>query len=128
MNHCDSAITLSVLGQNLTTQIEGGSFAAASVHARVQLDRLESDVAMLSTTARMQIIAPWGRVNIPDFDTDTTPWPRWDTTPPEDLQKSAQALLTLAQALPALVAAGVNPDPILERFRLDKTKQPTATQ
>lgn len=118
IGHCDMAITLAILGQNLTTEVTGGSYAAASVHARVQLDRLESDVSMLATTIHDQIIVPWGNYNFPDFDPDAAPWPRWDTRPPEDVQKNAQALLTLSQALSGLLNQGVDITPILERFDL----------
>lgn len=119
VGHCDTAITLTILGQNLTTQIEGGSFAAATVHARVLRDRLESDVAMLSTVLRDQVLLPWCLLNIPDFAREILPWPSWDTTPPEDQQKAAQAILTVSQAITALKAAGVNLTPILERFELE---------
>lgn len=122
--HCDTAITLTILGQNLTTQIEGGSHAAAGVHARVFRDRIESDVAMLSTVARDQILLPWCRYNIPGFDRAILPWPSWDATPPEDAQKSAQALLTLSQALAGLRAEGIDITPILERFELERTDDP----
>jgi phage gp29-like protein len=127
IGHCDTAITLAILGQNLTTEIEkGGSYAAAGVHARVLLDRLEADVAMLSTVCREQVIVPWGVYNRPDFDPDAAPWPHWDTTPPEDLGKRAQALLTVSQAIANLTKAGVDVGPVLERFELRAAEQPPA--
>lgn len=118
VSHCDMAITLAILGQNLTTEVTGGSFAAATVHAKVQLDRLEADVAMLSTTIRDQILVPWGRMNFEDFDEDATPWPKWDTNPPEDIQRDAQALLTLSQAIGGLLTQGVDVAPVFEKFGL----------
>lgn len=127
--HCDTAITLAILGQNLTTQIEGGSHAAAGVHARVLRDRIESDVAMLSTVLRDQVLLPWCRYNLPDFDAAILPWPSWDAQPPDDQQQSAQALLTLSQALGGLRAQGIDTTPILERFeleRLDEAQDPHA--
>lgn len=127
IGHCDTAITLAILGQNLTTEVEkGGSYAAAGVHARVLLDRLEADVAMLSTTCREQIIKPWGRMNVEGWDDAWAPWPKWDATPPEDQQKRAAALASLAQALPPLQAAGVDVGPMLERFGLELAKEPPA--
>lgn len=129
VGHCDTAITLAILGQNLTTEVEkGGSYAAAGVHARVLMDRLEADVAMLGATCRQQILVPWGRYNIDGFDVDATPWPRWDTTPPDDVQKRATALASLAQALPNMIAAGIDLGPVLERFGLerDNSVAPTA--
>lgn len=133
--HSETAITLSILGQNLTTQIEGGSHAAATVHAKVLQSRLESDVAMLSVVCRDQILLPWCRYNLPNFDERTLPWPRWDAMPPEDKAKRAQALLAVSQAITGLRAAGVNLTPVLEQFELElepdadpnDTKVPDAT-
>ena len=122
--HADTAITLALLGQNLTTQIEAGSHAAAGVHARVLRDRIESDVAMLATVAREQILLPWCRYNLPDFDEAILPWPSWDATPPDDQQKSAQALLTLSQAIGSLRREGIDTTPILERFELERIEDP----
>lgn len=120
--HCDTGITLTLLGQNLTTQIEGGSYAAASVHARVQLDRITSDVAMLATVARKQIVAWWGKYNFANFKRAMAPWPRYDATPAEDVQKVAQGFLTLGQALETLERVGVDISPLVERFGLEKRK------
>lgn len=117
--HSETAITLSILGQNLTTQIEGGSHAAATVHAKVLQSRLESDVAMLSVVCRDQILLPWCRYNLPNFDERTLPWPRWDAQPPEDKAKRAQALLAVSQAITGLRTAGVNIAPLLEQFELE---------
>lgn len=124
IGHCDMAITLAILGQNLTTENTGGSYAAASVHARVQLDRLEADVAMLATTIHDQIIIPWGYYNFPDFDPDAAPWPRWDTRPPEDIQRYAASLQTAAQAMTQLDQLGVDITPILERLDLERKANP----
>lgn len=117
-DRCDTGITLVLLGQNLTTQIEGGSFAAAQTHAKVQLERVKADVAALATCLRYQVLMPWGAFNFTDWRRDYTPWVLFDTRPPEDKQKEAQALLTLAQALPALYKLGVDLDPIFEKFGL----------
>ncbi len=117
--HADTAITLTILGQNLTTQIEGGSHAAASVHARVLRDRLESDVAMLSTVVRDQVLLPWCLYNIPGFDRRLLPWPRWDTTPPEDIGKKATAYVAIGQAIAGLRKEGIDITPLLELFGLE---------
>lgn len=118
IGRCDIAITLVMLGQNLTTEVTGGSRAAATVHERVQLDRLEADVAILSEACATQILLWWGRYNVEGFDDAACPVPEWDATPPEDLAKRAQWLLSLSQALPALIEAGVDLKPVLERFDL----------
>ncbi len=116
--HCDTAITLTLLGQNLTTQIEGGSFAAAGVHEAVQLVRIKSDVAMLSTVGRQQVVVPWAELTIPGFRRTMAPWPVFDATPPEELKDYANALQMLGQALPVLREAGIDIEPLLQRFEL----------
>lgn len=118
IENCDTAITLVLLGQNLTTQIEGGSFAAAQTHAKMQLDRLEAIVAGLSTSCRSDVLIPWGRFNVEGFADEAAPWNHWDPTPPDDKQKRAQAYLTLSQALPTLIAAGIDITPVVEVFDL----------
>lgn len=133
---CDTAITLVLLGQNLTTQIEGGSYGAAQTHHRVLLDRIKALVEALATVCHDQIVVPWVRFNVAEaandneeIAADVAPWPRYDPTPPEDLQAKAQALLTLAQALTALRGMGVNIAPILDQYELTlvegtSTKEP----
>jgi phage gp29-like protein len=125
ISRCDMEITLAILGQNLTTQVDGGSYAAASVHARVQLDRLEADIEILTTVLREQVIKPWGRYNVEGWTDEIAPWPCWDTAPPDDKQKVAQSYLTLSQALPSLMTAGIDIAPLLERFGLKKGAEPT---
>lgn len=116
---CDTDITLAILGQNLTTQIEGGSFAAATVHARVQLDRIKSDVEALATELRAQVLWVCLRLNRPNARRAILPWPRHDHRPPEDRAKEANTLLSLGQALTLMKANRVKTGPILERFGLE---------
>lgn len=52
-----------VLGQNLTTEVTGGSHAAANVHAGVMLDHLASDMQELRSTIQRDIIEPIVRYN-----------------------------------------------------------------
>lgn len=118
INHCDSAITLVLLGQNLTTQIEGGSFAASKTHARTLLTRLAAAVATLATSARRQVVIPWGRFNKPNWNDDAAPWPRWNPKPAEDVQSEATALISLSQALTALRDQGIDIQPLVEKFDL----------
>jgi phage gp29-like protein len=47
LEYCDQEITISLLGQNLTTQVEKGSYAAAQVHMQVRKDLLDSDKRLI---------------------------------------------------------------------------------
>ena len=115
-DRCDTTITLVLLGQNLTTQIEGGSYAASATHARVQLERVQADVQTLSFCLKKQLIEKWIEYNFDGLHRDYAPTISFDTAPPEDAQKKAQGLLTLSQALPVLAAHGADVQAILEAF------------
>lgn len=99
----DKAIAIMVLGQNLTTDVEGGSFAAADIHDRVRLDLVANDAETLGTTTHNQIVSWWCEFNL--GDRNLAPWPDWPAEPPSDeaaesaaLSSKAQALLTLSTA------------------------------
>lgn len=117
---CDSAITLVLLGQNLTTQVEGGSLAAAQVHSRVQRERTKADAESLSTGLRTQLLVPWGLLNIAGFVATMAPWPRWDTAEPADTKTEAEVLQVLSLTLGTLGNAGVPVDTaaLAARFNL----------
>jgi phage gp29-like protein len=78
----DTAMAVAVLGQNLTTEVSGGSFAAAKVHGAVKQDLIESDTEGLSTVTHQQAIRWWSEFNF--GDRALAPWPAWETDPPPD--------------------------------------------
>lgn len=57
--------SVAVLGQNLTTKVEGGSFAAAESHRYVAGDIHLADATELGETITQQVIAPMVRYNWP---------------------------------------------------------------
>lgn len=104
----NGAIAVAILGQNLTTEVQGGSYAAAQVHARVRQDLLEADAETLATALRQGVLTLWAEYNF--GRSDLAPWPRWDTTPPEDRQLQAETLARLANAVATFAQAGVPVD------------------
>ena len=114
----DAAISIAVLGQNLTTEVKGGSYAAAKVHDRIRQDYLEADAESLSTFQREQVLAWFAEFNY--GDRALAPWPRFATQPPEDRAGRAQALEGLANAIKTFVDAGVPLDvtALAEEFEL----------
>lgn len=54
---------IAILGQNLTTEVQGGSFAAAQAHMLVRLDYLAADLAALAETILDQWVRPLFRFN-----------------------------------------------------------------
>lgn len=80
----DTNIAVMLLGQNLTTEVQGGSYAAALIHNLVRLDYLDADAESLSTALRQYVWKPYIRFNHGREDEEATPWPTWQTRPPEE--------------------------------------------
>lgn len=112
---CDTALAIRVLGQNLTTEVKGGSFAAASVHEKIYQRKLAFDAQELSGCLREQQLKPWARFNY--GDAELAPWPTYDTEPPEDLAKRAASYKALGEGLRALQDANVPVDVVAEAER-----------
>lgn len=104
----NTAIAISTLGNNLSTEVQGGSFAAASSHAGVSLMHTRSDAETLSTCLREQILTWWASHNF--GSPDLAPWPKWQTDPPEDLAQKATVLASVGTAIQALRGAGMPVD------------------
>lgn len=108
MDRCEQSITITILGQNLTTQAAEGSFAAARVHGDVKQTILEHDEATLSALVYEQIARPWALWNF--GDADLAPRTRWDVKPTEDQTARVAVLRDFAFAVQALATAGVRVD------------------
>lgn len=115
----DECIAVSVLGQNLTTSMKsGGSYAAANVHDRIRMDRLEADAKSLGPTLHDQVLRQWAEWNF--GDPELAPGVNWSTKAPEDRAATASTLNQLGDALNKLRAAGLNIDreAIAKQFRI----------
>lgn len=114
----DSAISIAVLGQNLTTEVKGGSYAAAKVHDQVRQDYLEADTESLSTFQREQVLVWFAEFNY--GDRELAPWPRWQVEPPTDRAERTKTLESLANAVSVFIQAGVPLDvaALAEEFEL----------
>ena len=104
IEQCNMEITLAIMGQNLTTEVKEGSYAAARVHSDVRQSVLESDARALTRTIRQQIARPFAAMNFsrPEIAPVTT----WDLTPYEDDLTKAQTLQAFANAVYGLRRAG----------------------
>lgn len=114
----DKRITLGLLGQNLTTEVSGGSFAAAKVHGQVRQDYLEADERGLTSGFRRQVLRLWAAFNY--GDPDLAPVVRYDTQPPEDEKARAETLVAVSTALLNLsnTASDLDSRKLLERFNV----------
>lgn len=99
----DNGVAVTLLGQNLTTQNDGGSNAATTQHGKTALGRTKSDVETLSTTLHDQSLTWWALFNF--GDAALAPWPVWNTTPEKDLKERAATVQMVSQAVSAFYTA-----------------------
>lgn len=118
----DRGIDIAILGNNLTTEVSGGSLAAAQVHRDGESRLAESDAKTLAGTIHDQYLTHWARFN---FGTDdAAPWPHWQTEPAEDLSVLATTMGALGDAMTKLDSAlsgfdlELDPEAMAERFSL----------
>lgn len=104
----DTSIAIAVKGQNLTTEVQGGSFAAAGVHEGVETGGKMSDDSVLCGALREQALKPCAAYNF--GDASLAPNASYDATPPEDQSKLATTANATAQAIQSLQAANVPVD------------------
>lgn len=121
----DTSIAILILGQNLSTEVQGGSRAAAEVHENVRQDVLKADDQIWSTTVRTQILAPWVAYNWGDLIAESgrtlnefVPEVTHKVDPPEDLEKQAKVFLAVSQALMNLQGAPVDIRAVLEHYNI----------
>lgn len=115
----NTTIAVRVLGQNLTTEVQGGSFAAANVQDRVRGDLLEWDAQCESTTLHTGLLEPWTIANF--GDPGLAPWTCRQTDPPEDAKAKAETRKIVVDTLAAaaLLSGRVDVDHELEEIGFD---------
>lgn len=102
------SIAICMLGQNLTTDVKGGAYAAAQVHENIRTDILRGDARSLGLCLKKQVFTPWARFN--HGDESLAPLPSWSTDPPEDKSKLGDAMTKIGEGITALRQAGTHPD------------------
>lgn len=103
----DVDIAVCVLGQNLSTEVQGGSFAAAQVHDMVRIDKRKED-AGLARCLRDQVLTWYCLYNY--GDAELAPRMAYAVDPPEDEQKMATVYETVGHAIAALQDTGAPVD------------------
>jgi phage gp29-like protein len=104
-DHCDMAIVLALLFQNLTTEVKGGSFAATKAHMDVRQQAIAQDNASWKTTFHRDFARPFSFLNF--GDADLAPWVWFDTTPREDYEANAKQFSEFGKAIQLLRHAGI---------------------
>lgn len=111
LEKAEDSIAITVLGQNLTTSVKGGSHAAARVHQDVRVDFRRADANSLATTLRNQALVHWVRFNYSmDDPEELTPTPSWEVEDPENKTDAATGLNQLGDAVNKLQQGGMAVD------------------
>lgn len=116
----NAGIAIAIAGQNLTSEVKGGSFAAAEALKSVANVLLTADGSTLASCIHDQALVFWSEFNL--GDRSHAPWPYWDTTPPADLALIAQTqtnAAAAAQAWQAQLDAAAMRNPDAKRFDVD---------
>lgn len=103
----DVDIAIAVLGQNLSTEVQGGSFAAAQVHEMVRIDKRRED-AGLARCLRDQVLTWWALYNY--GDAELAPRMAYEVDPPADEMAMAGVLEKVGVAVAALQGTGADVD------------------
>ena len=101
-------VAIALLGQNLTTEVKGGAYAAAQVHESIRAEILQGDAKTLAQCIREQALKPWAAFNF--GDPELAPTLCWNTDPPEDQKAKGDGLKAIGDGIASLRTAGADPD------------------
>lgn len=118
---CDMAnmaFAITLLGNNLSTEVTGGSFAAADVHKVVEATVLRFTAKTIEGFTHDQGLCWWAEFNF--GNADFAPWPNYAVEPPEDLKSAADLLVAFGTSLEALARFKIPVDlrAMCERFNV----------
>lgn len=129
-NQLDTSIAILILGQNLSTDVQGGSRAAAQVHDNVRGDFLKADDQIWATTIRTQVLTPWVIFNWGDIISELgrevsefVPEVRHQVEPADDKYKQALSIAQIAYAMPGLAGTDADIHAILEQAGIPTINQ-----
>jgi hypothetical protein len=120
IDRADMCIVLSILFQNLTTEVTGGSFAATKAHMDVRQGGLERDDKAVQPMIRDQVARPFAFLNF--GDPDLAPKTRYDVRSVDVHVNEAKLAAQVGQLIQYLRTSGVrvdNPDILFAAFGLD---------
>lgn len=93
--YCDEQISKAVLGQTLTSDSGGGSYAQSKTHNDVRHDLTIADCKALAATLRRDLIRPLVLFNF--GDDSRVPYLRFDAEESEDLEQTANIIGALVE-------------------------------
>jgi phage gp29-like protein len=104
-DHCDMAIVLAIMFQNLTTEVKGGAFAATTSHMDIRAGGIRGDNAAWKSTLYSQVIRPFALFNFGDADLACTT--DWDVRARADYLGNAEQFQKFGTAIEVLRRGGV---------------------
>lgn len=116
-SYCDAQNSKAILGQTLSSDSGGGSYAQGKVHNEVRHDLTKADAAALESTIRQQVIAPLVYFNF-GADADV-PFFQFDCQDPEDLLQTAEVYVKLGTELGLPIAT----DHLYKKFNIPKPEE-----
>jgi len=99
ITQCERSITLAIRGTNLTTEVDGGSYAAADTHKDEDSDYAIADRRKLAAAVKAQLLRPFCLYN--HGNADLAPKPSL-ASPESDPEKEAAVLVSVAESLTKL--------------------------
>jgi hypothetical protein len=105
IDRCDMAIVLSILMQNLTTEVKGGSFAATTSHMDIRQGGIVYDNVAWRTGIRQQIARPFALFN--HGDPDLAPKTQWDVTSRDEFASNAKQFIEFGTGVEMLRRGGI---------------------
>lgn len=105
IDRCDMSIVLALMFQNLTTEVEGGAFAATKAHMDIREQGLQADNTAWSRTLHRDFQRPFAYLNF--GDPALAPVTDWDVAPLDRYASNAGKFAQVGQALSAIRTAGV---------------------
>lgn len=115
--YCDEQISKAVLGQTLTADSGGGSYAQGKVHNDVRKDLTVADAKALAATIRRDIIGPLVEYNF--GPTASLPKFEFDCQEAEDLKETIEIYRTLVCDMGLKVPS----QHVYEKFNIPKPKE-----
>lgn len=99
-NAADTGMSVAILGQNLSTEVNGPVATGATLHGRVLQVFIDADAETLSTCIHDQALVWWAEFNF--GVRESAPWAIWDTKPPQDKKQNADVLKVVSESINTL--------------------------
>lgn len=104
-DHCDMAIVLALMFQNLTTEVSGGAFAATKSHMDIRQQGIQQDNSSWKSTIHRDFARPFAFLNF--GDASLAPMTSWDITARDDYANNAKQFQAFGTAVETLRRGGI---------------------